>query len=282
MRHRQRVQRAVVLAARGARSGTSTSPGPRTCRSGTGPCDWIEPSAAYSPSTGFHSVNTSGGSPAAISDSSLASPVALGMLDSVTWMSGWVALNSLTIWLSSVSVAPDHMVCQVMLTTLPADLPDGEAAAARRGRDRRRRPGPARRRRRARRAPRRRVPRRGACPGGDRGRGRRCRACIFLITRCSFFLWACISGCRAGRAGSARRRGRHPTRRLPDDRGSGPALSLTMSSGSGRGPWGRWLHAGSTEQGEAGPAQFGEVQPHRSQRRRQELGAPACRRIRPR
>jgi hypothetical protein len=44
----------------------------------------MEPSAAYSPSTGFHSVNTSGGSPAAISDRSLASPVALGTLDSVT------------------------------------------------------------------------------------------------------------------------------------------------------------------------------------------------------
>ncbi len=49
-----------------------------------GVSDWIEPSAAYPPRTGFHSVNTSGGSPAAISDSSLASPVALGMLDSVT------------------------------------------------------------------------------------------------------------------------------------------------------------------------------------------------------
>ena len=49
-----------------------------------GAIDWIEPSPAYSPSTGFHSVNTSGGSPAAISDSSLASPVELGMFDSVT------------------------------------------------------------------------------------------------------------------------------------------------------------------------------------------------------
>ena len=53
-----------------------------------GAIDWIVPSAAYSPSTGFHSVNTSGGSPAAISDSSFASPVALGMLDSVTWIFG--------------------------------------------------------------------------------------------------------------------------------------------------------------------------------------------------
>ena len=76
------------------------------------------PSAAYSPSTGFHSVNTSGGSPAAISDSSLASPVALGMLDSVTSMLGWVALNSVTIWFSRVRVLPDHMVCQVMFATL--------------------------------------------------------------------------------------------------------------------------------------------------------------------
>jgi hypothetical protein len=76
-------------------------------------------------------VNTSGGSPAAISDSSLASPVALGMLDSVTWMSGWVASNLLTIWLSSVSVFPDHIVCQVMFTTPPGDedeLPPEEAA----------------------------------------------------------------------------------------------------------------------------------------------------------
>ena len=90
--------------------------------------DWIEPSAAYSPSTGFHSVNTSGGSPAAISDSSFASPVALGMLDSVTWMPGWVALNLLTIWLSSVSVLPDHMVCQVRFTT-PDDEPPPDDAA---------------------------------------------------------------------------------------------------------------------------------------------------------
>src|ERR1700689_2797172 len=91
--------------------------------------EWIEPSAAYSPSTGFHSVNTSGGSPAAISDSSLASPVALGVLDSVTWMSGWVALNSLTIWLSSVSVLPDHMVCQVMSTTPDDEEPPLDDAA---------------------------------------------------------------------------------------------------------------------------------------------------------
>src|SRR6202051_1247109 len=82
--------------------------------------DWIVPSPAYSPSTGFHSVNTSGGSPAAISDSSFASPVALGMLDSVTWMPGWVALNLLTIWLSSVRVLPDHIVCQLRSTT-PVD-----------------------------------------------------------------------------------------------------------------------------------------------------------------
>src|ERR1700688_3751458 len=81
----------------------------------------IVPSAAYSPSTGFHSVNTSGGSPAAISDSSLASPVALGMLDSVTWMLGWVALNSVTIWFSRVRVLPDHMVCQVMFATPDVD-----------------------------------------------------------------------------------------------------------------------------------------------------------------
>ena len=87
------------------------------------------PSAAYSPSTGFHSVNTSGGSPAAISDSSLASPVALGMLDSVTWISGWVALNLFTIWLSSVKVLPDHMVCQVMSTTpVDEELPLVDAA----------------------------------------------------------------------------------------------------------------------------------------------------------
>src|ERR1700752_2279334 len=79
----------------------------------------MEPLAAYSPSTGFHSVNTSGGSPAAISDSSLASPVALGMFDSVTWIFGWVALNLSTIGLSSVSVLPDQMVCQVMLTPPP-------------------------------------------------------------------------------------------------------------------------------------------------------------------
>src|ERR1700689_3048015 len=90
--------------------------------------EWIEPSAAYSPSTGFHSVNTSGGSPAAISDSSLASPVALGMFDSVTWMPGWVALNLLTIWLSSVSVLPDHMVCQVMFTTPDEEPPPDDAA----------------------------------------------------------------------------------------------------------------------------------------------------------
>src|ERR1700689_4605299 len=88
----------------------------------------MDPSAAYSPSTGFHSVNTSGGSPAEISDSSLASPVALGMLDSVTWMPGWVALNLLTIWLSSVSVLPDHMVCQVRFTT-PDDEPPPDDAA---------------------------------------------------------------------------------------------------------------------------------------------------------
>src|SRR5579862_1221110 len=95
-----------------------------------GAIDWIEPLAAYSPSTGFHSVNTSGGSPAAISDSSLASPVALGMFDSVTWIFGWVELNSLTIWLSRVSVLPDHMVCQVMFATPPAaDDEPGLAAA---------------------------------------------------------------------------------------------------------------------------------------------------------
>src|SRR5580698_1926599 len=88
------------------------------------------PSAAYSPRTGFHSVNTSGGSPAAISDSSLASPVELGMLDSVTWMSGWVALNLVTISLSRVSVLPDHMVCQVMSTTPPLAVEPGLAAGA--------------------------------------------------------------------------------------------------------------------------------------------------------
>ncbi len=43
-------------------------------------------------------------------------------------MSGWVALNSLTIWLSSVSVAPDHMVCQVIFTTPPADADEDEEA----------------------------------------------------------------------------------------------------------------------------------------------------------
>src|ERR1017187_5654342 len=90
--------------------------------------DWMAPVAAYSPSTGFHCVNTSGGSPAEISDWSFASPVALGMLDSVTWMVGWVRLNAVTIWLSSVRVAPDHMVCQVMSATFDDDLVglDGE------------------------------------------------------------------------------------------------------------------------------------------------------------
>src|SRR5271155_3832542 len=36
-------------------------------------------------------------------------------------MPGWVALNLFTIWLSSVRVLPDHMVCQVMFTTPAGD-----------------------------------------------------------------------------------------------------------------------------------------------------------------
>ena len=44
-------------------------------------------------------------------------------------MSGWVRLNAVVIWLSSLSVAPDHMVCQVMSTTFPfVDLAGVEAA----------------------------------------------------------------------------------------------------------------------------------------------------------
>src|ERR1700677_3255506 len=42
-------------------------------------------------------------------------------------MSGWVLLNSLTIWLSRVRVLPDHMVCQVMLATVPVEEEDDEA-----------------------------------------------------------------------------------------------------------------------------------------------------------
>src|ERR1700722_10087074 len=41
-------------------------------------------------------------------------------------MSGWVLLNSLTIWLSSVRVLPDHMVCQVMLATVPVPVDEEE------------------------------------------------------------------------------------------------------------------------------------------------------------
>ena len=36
-------------------------------------------------------------------------------------MSGWVWLNSVTIWFSRVRVLPDHMVCQVMFTTPDVD-----------------------------------------------------------------------------------------------------------------------------------------------------------------
>src|ERR1700722_14439897 len=81
----------------------------------------IVPSAAYSPSTGFHSVKTSDGSPAAISDSSLASPVALGMLDSATWMFRCVGLKWVIIWLRSGGVLPAHIVCQVGFPTPPDD-----------------------------------------------------------------------------------------------------------------------------------------------------------------
>jgi hypothetical protein len=58
----------------------------------------------------------------------LASPVALGMFDSVTWMPGWLLLNALTIWLSSVRVLPDHMVCQVTFTTPDDELLLDDAA----------------------------------------------------------------------------------------------------------------------------------------------------------
>ena len=77
------------------------------------------PSAAKEPISGHHSVKTSGGSPAAMLESSLAVLVveSLGMFVSVTWMSGCVALNSVTILLSSVSVVPDHIVHHVRLTT---------------------------------------------------------------------------------------------------------------------------------------------------------------------
>src|ERR1700727_1861002 len=36
-------------------------------------------------------------------------------------MSGWVWLNSVTIWFSRVRVLPDHIVCQVMFTTPDVD-----------------------------------------------------------------------------------------------------------------------------------------------------------------
>jgi hypothetical protein len=41
-------------------------------------------------------------------------------------MFGWVLLNSVTIWFSSVRVLPDHMVCQVMLATVPVEEEDDE------------------------------------------------------------------------------------------------------------------------------------------------------------
>ena len=55
----------------------------------------MSPSAAKEPISGHHSVKMSGGSPAAIVESSLAVLVVaeLGMLVSVTWMPGWVLLN---------------------------------------------------------------------------------------------------------------------------------------------------------------------------------------------
>ena len=78
------------------------------------------PSAANEPISGHHSVNASGGSPAAIDDSSFAVLVVatLGMLVSVTWMPGCVLLNCFTSALTGANDAPDHMVHQVRWTTL--------------------------------------------------------------------------------------------------------------------------------------------------------------------
>src|SRR5579875_293781 len=80
----------------------------------------MAPVWAYSPMVGFHSVKTSGGSPAATALRSLASPSALGTLSWVTWILGWVALNSDTICLVMATVAPDHMFHH---TTLATPLP---------------------------------------------------------------------------------------------------------------------------------------------------------------
>src|ERR1700678_4159188 len=51
-------------------------------------------------------------------------------------MSGWVLLNSVTIWFSRVRVSPDHIVCQVTFTTpdadpvlLPVEVDDADEAA---------------------------------------------------------------------------------------------------------------------------------------------------------
>src|ERR1700683_3524540 len=188
--------------------------------------DWIWPSGADSPSTGAHPGDAPGGPPAEVADSSLAPPVALGMFDSVTWMPGWVALNLLTIWLSSVSVLPDHMVCQVMFTTPDEEPPPDDAA----GPEQAARASPAQAAITAGTAARARLARlrptlRPMLRSGPCGRPRR-RAYIFSITRCSF------------------PRGVHqvPAARVgPDPRrsGGGPALFLTISLGSRRREAGR-------------------------------------------
>src|SRR5579875_410190 len=78
--------------------------------------DWMAPVWASSPMVGFHSVNRSGGSPAAMALSSLASPSALGTLSTVTWTLDCDELNCAAICLLRVAGAPDHMFHQVMLT----------------------------------------------------------------------------------------------------------------------------------------------------------------------
>ncbi len=79
----------------------------------------MSPSAANEPISGYHSVKMSGGSPAAIAERILAVLVdgSLGMFVSVTWIPGWLALNVVTILLSSCRVEPDHIVHQVRWTT---------------------------------------------------------------------------------------------------------------------------------------------------------------------
>ena len=55
-------------------------------------------------------------------DWSFASPVALGMFVAITVIPAWLASNALTIWERSVSVLPDHIVSDGMVTLLAPKL----------------------------------------------------------------------------------------------------------------------------------------------------------------